>query len=179
MIQNAFEHKILRHILNTAGITRFGGYQFDMVRLGIGLYGVASAVEDRDALKTVLTLKSAVTQIRELEAGETVGYNRHGVLKRKSRIGTVPIGYADGLSRSLGNGVGRLWVNNQAAPIVGDICMDMCMIDLTDIKAEEGETVIVFDENHKVDEIAKACGTIPYEILTRISRRVKRIYFQE
>lgn len=179
LIQNAFSHKILRHILNTAGITRFTQYQFDMVRLGIGIYGVASAPEDRDSLKTVLSLKSSITQIKEIEAGQTVGYNRHGVITRKTRIGTVPIGYADGLSRALGNGNGILWIDNQPAPIVGDVCMDMCMIDLTNVRAEEGSTVVVFDETHKVDDIAKACGTIPYEILTRISRRVKRIYFQE
>jgi len=178
-IQSAFDYKILRHILNTAGISRFTNYQFDMVRLGIGIYGVAAVADDQKELKTVVSLKSSITQIKEIEQGETVGYNRHGVIRQKTRIGTVPIGYADGLSRALGNGKGVLWVNDQPAPIVGDVCMDMCMIDITGIKVDEGGTVVVFDERHTVNEIAKAAGTIPYEILTRISQRVKRIYFQE
>lgn len=178
-IANNFPYPIIRHILNTAGISRFNKSQFDMVRLGIGLYGVPSTVIEKDKLHTVTSLKSTISQIREIKSDESIGYNRHSFTKRPSRIGVVPIGYADGLSRLLGNGKGTLWVNDQPAQIIGDVCMDMCMIDVTDIQAQEGDTVVVFDDKHTITQIAKDCQTIPYEILTRISRRVKRVYFQE
>lgn len=175
----AFPYKIIRHILNSAGISRFTDYQYDMVRLGIGVYGIAPCEEDRGKLKTVISLKTTIVQIKEYEIGETVGYSRKGVIKRKSRIGVVPIGYADGLKRQLGNGNACFYVNGKAAPIIGNICMDMCMIDLTGIECKENDSAILFDENHPVEKIAEACDTIPYEILTSISQRVKRIYYQE
>ena len=120
-----------------------------------------------------------IVQIKEYEIGETVGYSRKAVLSRKSRIGVIPIGYADGLKRQLGNGVGCFYVNGKAAPIIGNICMDMCMIDLTDIECKEEDTAVLFDESHPIEDIAMKCDTIPYEILTSISQRVKRVYYQE
>ena len=175
----AFPYKILRHILNSAGISRFTEYQYDMVRLGIGVYGIAPCEEDKGKLKNVVSLKTTIVQIKEYEVGETIGYSRKGAIKRKSQIGVVPIGYADGLKRQLGNGNACFYVNGKAAPIIGNICMDMCMIDLTGINCKENDTAILFDENYPVERIAEACNTIPYEILTSISQRVKRIYFQE
>lgn len=174
-----FPYKIIRHILNSAGISRFTDYQYDMVRLGIGIYGISPCEEDKGKLHTVISLKTTIVQIKEYEIGETVGYSRKGVIKRKSRIGVVPIGYADGLKRQLGNGNACFYVNGKAAPIIGNICMDMCMIDLTGIECKENDSAILFDENHPVEKIAEACDTIPYEILTSISQRVKRIYYQE
>ena len=179
MIVDAFPYKVLRHILNTAGITRFTKYQFDMVRLGIGLYGVPTCKQDEGVLETVVSLKTTINQIKNIPAGDSIGYNRHGRAEHDMRIGIVPIGYADGLSRLLGNGNGKFYVNNQQVSIVGDICMDMCMLDLTDVKAEEGDTVVIFDAEHSINDIAKACQTIPYEVMTRISQRVKRVYYQE
>lgn len=178
-IVSAFPYKILRHVLNSAGISRFTDYQYDMVRLGIGVYGVAPCEEDRGKLKNVISLKTTIVQIKEYEVGETIGYSRRGVIEKKSRIGVVPIGYADGLNRRLGNGAACFYVNGKAAPIIGNICMDMCMIDLTGIDCKEDDTAILFNEDYPVERIADACGTIPYEILTSISHRVKRIYFQE
>lgn len=179
MIVDAFPHKVLRHILNTAGITRFTEYQFDMVRLGIGLYGVPTCDADKGNLQTVVSLKTTINQIKDIPAGDSIGYNRHGRADHDLRIGIVPIGYADGLSRLLGNGNGKFYVNGNQVPIIGDICMDMCMLDLTGIEANEGDTVVVFDGEHSVNDIAKACMTIPYEIMTRVSQRVKRVYYQE
>ncbi len=179
MIVEAFPYKVLRHILNTAGITRFTQYQFDMVRLGIGLYGVETCKADEGVLETVVSLKTTINQIKEIPAGDSIGYNRHGRALHDMRIGIVPIGYADGLSRLLGNGNGKFYVNGQQVPIVGDICMDMCMLDLTDVEAQEGDTVVIFDAEHPINDIAKACQTIPYEVMTRISQRVKRVYYQE
>ena len=179
MIVDAFPYKVLRHILNTAGITRFPQYQFDMVRLGIGLYGVPTCEADKGALQPVVSLKTTINQIKHIPKGDSIGYNRHGHAEHDMRIGIVPIGYADGLSRLLGNGNGKFYVNGQQVSVVGDICMDMCMLDLTDKKADEGDTVVVFDAEHDIADIAKACQTIPYEIMTRVSQRVKRVYYQE
>lgn len=178
-IINALPYKILRHILNSAGISRFTDHQYDMVRLGIGIYGVAPCEEDKGKLKNVVSLKTTIVQIKEYEIGETIGYSRRGKIERKSKIGVVPIGYADGLKRELGNGKACFYVNGKAAPIIGNICMDMCMIDVTGIDCKENDTAILFDENHPIERIAEACNTIPYEILTSISQRVKRIYYQE
>ena len=178
LIAEAFP-SVLRHILNTAGITRFPQYQFDMVRLGIGLYGVPTCDADRGVLEPVVSLKTTINQIKHIPKGDSIGYNRHGHAERDMRIGIVPIGYADGLSRLLGNGNGKFYVNGQQVSVIGDICMDMCMLDLTDVKAVEGDTVVIFDAEHDIADIAKACQTIPYEIMTRVSQRVKRVYYQE
>ena len=178
-IINAFPYKIIRHLLNTAGITRFTEYQYDMVRLGIGVYGVPVCDEDRGKLHNVMSLKSTIKQIKEYGAGETVGYGRHGKITKPTRIAVIPIGYADGLRRELGNGNACFWVNGKAAPIVGNVCMDLTMIDVTGIDCQEDDTAVLFDDNHPIEIIANACNTIPYEIMTRISQRVKRIYVKE
>jgi alanine racemase len=151
----------------------------DMVRLGIGLYGIASSDTDLSKLKNVTTLRSEIAQIKTVQQTETIGYNRRFVATEEMRIGIVSVGYADGLMRNLGNGKLSLFVNGKAAPLIGDICMDMCMIDISDMEAKEGDEVIVFDGVHPVSRLAKAADTIPYEILSRISRRVKRVYFHE
>ncbi|HEY9114559.1 MAG TPA: bifunctional UDP-N-acetylmuramoyl-tripeptide:D-alanyl-D-alanine ligase/alanine racemase [Bacteroidales bacterium] len=175
----SFEHKIDLHILNSAGISKFPEGFFDMVRLGIGLYGIAGAEADQNKLHNVTTLRSALVQIRNVKKGESVGYNRAYIAEKDVTIGTVSIGYADGLMRNLGNGKLSLRIEGQEAPIVGDICMDMCMVDLSGINAKEGDDVIVFGEFNPVNKLAKEAGTIPYEILSRISQRVKRVYFHE
>lgn len=178
-IAAAFEQKVLLHILNSAGINRFPEAIFDMVRLGIGLYGIASNQSEQSKLKNVTSLRSEIAQVKTIQQTESVGYNRSFVAPKNMKIGIVSVGYADGLMRKLGNGKLSLFVNGKEAPIVGDVCMDMCMIDLTDVEAKEGDEVIVFDEEHPVNRLAKAADTIPYEILSRISRRVKRVYFHE
>lgn len=170
------KYPIKRHILNSAGVERFAKYQFDMVRLGIGLYGV-SAIGKK--LEQVGTLKSAIAQIKKIEAGKTIGYGRKGIAQKDVTIATVPIGYADGLRRSLSNGVGGFWVNGKIAPIIGNVCMDICMIDISDIPAKEGDSVEVFGKNIPLQTIAKQMNTIPYEVLTSISKRVKRTYLAE
>ncbi len=176
-LQQAFPHKILRHICNTAGIERYPGAQFDMVRLGVGLYGVNPYTNRM--LHNVSTLKTTILQIREVPQDETIGYSRKGRLNRDSRIAAIPIGYADGLDRHLGNGNGYCLVNGQKAPYVGNICMDVCMIDVTDIDCQEGDKVIIFGDDLPVTVLAEQLQTIPYEILTSVSNRVKRIYFQD
>lgn len=175
--EQAFSYKIMKHILNSAGIERFSQYQFDMVRLGIGHYGMSAV--DNGKLEEVCTLKTTILQIRNVPATETVSYCRNGKLKRDSVIGAIPIGYADGYDRKLGNGVGKVLVNGQFASIVGNVCMDVCMIDLTGIPAQEGDTVVLFGKGNSINEIAKSLQTISYEVLTGISRRVKRVYFKE
>ncbi|MFA6778770.1 MAG: bifunctional UDP-N-acetylmuramoyl-tripeptide:D-alanyl-D-alanine ligase/alanine racemase [Paludibacteraceae bacterium] len=173
-IDNAFPHNIIAHILNSAGIERFNQYQFDMVRLGIGHYGM-SAIDNR-RLEEVCTLKTNILQIRNVQASDTIGYSRKGVLRRDSVIGAIPIGYADGLNRKLGNGVGKVLVNGKFVPIIGNICMDVCMIDLTDVDAKEGDQVTIFGKGHPIQGLADTLGTISYEILAGISKRVKRVY---
>lgn len=174
---SSFDHKILLHILNSAGIIRFPEAAYDMVRLGIGLYGIPAVEKDKEKLNPATRLRSVIAQIKLVKAGESIGYNRSYTVEKDILTGTVSIGYADGLMRNLGNGRASLYVNGQVAPIVGDICMDMCMIDLTGIDASEGDDVIIFNKDHPVTHLAKLAGTIPYEILSRISRRVKRVYF--
>jgi len=176
-IQAAFPHRILRHILNSAGIDRFSEYQYDMVRLGIGMYGISAV--DESTLRNVSSLKTTILQIHSLKAGETVGYSRKGVLNRDSRIATLPIGYADGLDRHLGNGKGEVVINGYRARFVGNICMDACMVDVTGLMADEGDEVLLFGDELPLSEVADKLGTIPYEILTSVSNRVKRIYYQE
>ncbi len=177
-LQKAFSHHILRHIDNSAGIEHFPERQLDMCRLGIGLYGV-NPYGNEDQLKNVSTLKTTILQIRNVPAGDSVGYSRRTVLGRDSVIGAIPIGYADGLNRHLGNRNGYCIVNGKKAPYVGNICMDVAMIDLTDIPCSEGDSVEIFGPDLTVSELAKKLDTIPYEILTAVSNRVKKIYFQD
>lgn len=176
-LQSAFSHKILRHMDNSAGIEHFPERQMDMCRLGLGLYGIDS--RDNSVLNTVSTLKTTILQIHRVPKEDTVGYSRKGVLTRDSVIGAIPIGYADGLNRRLGCGHCYCLVNGQKAPYVGNICMDVAMIDLTGIDCKEGDTVEIFGEHLPVTVLSDVLGTIPYEVLTSISNRVKRVYFQD
>jgi alanine racemase len=178
-ICSEFDYPILRHIANTAAITRFPEAQFDMVRLGIGLYGIAPMPDEQEKLQNVSTLRSIISQIKHVPAEDTIGYNRRYKAKNDTTIAIVPIGYADGLSRALSNGIGHLKVRGKYAPIVGSICMDMTMIDITCINAHEGDEVIIFGKDLPITRLADEMGSIPYEILSGISQRVKRVYFQE
>jgi len=181
---NEFEEELgysfLRHIANSAAIIRHPALQLDMVRLGIGMYGVNTGDTNLPELQTVATLKSTVAQVNYLKAGESVSYNRKGIMQRDSVIATIRIGYADGYPRSLGNGIGKISVRGKLAPVAGNVCMDMTMIDVTDIEAvEEGDEVIIFGKDLSIEKIAEWAGTIPYEIMTGISQRVKRVYYEE
>ena len=178
-LQHIIGYNFLRHIANSSGIARLPQLQMDMVRLGIGLYGVG-ATGSNLSLQPALSLKSTIAQIKHIKKGETVSYNRKGIAREDSIIGTVRIGYADGYSRRLGNGVGKMLVKGQLAPVIGTVCMDMAMIDITHIPdAREGDEVIVFGAQPTIEEIAQSIGTIPYEIMTGISQRVKRVYWGE
>jgi alanine racemase len=176
-ISTVFSHNIMRHILNSAGIERFPEFQFDMVRLGIGHYGISSLPDIN--LKQVCALKTIILQLKNVKAGETVGYSRKGIVNSDKRIAVLPIGYADGFDRKLGNGVGEVLINGQRAKVIGNVCMDLIMVDVTDIEANEGDQVEIFGDNLTITEMAGWLKTIPYEILTSVSRRVKRVYFQE
>lgn len=168
----------LRHILNSSGISRLSQYQFDMVRLGIGLYGVDPGFSIKD-LRPAVTLRTTISQIKTIQTGETIGYGRHGKAKQTMRLATLSIGYADGYNRAFSKGVGKFWVNGKLAPVVGNVCMDMTMIDITNCEAQEGDTVVVFGEELSVSEVASWINTIPYELLTNTSDRVKRVFFAE
>ncbi len=174
-----FGEEILCHVLNSSGISRFNQYQFDMVRLGIGLYGISADGEEQKRLLSVSSLKTTISQIKHLKQGDSVSYNRKWTAKRDTQTATIPVGYADGLNRKLGNEVGFVYIKNQKAPIIGNICMDMCMLDVTGIEVSEGDEVIIFNDSDSIKKLTACLGTIPYEILTNVSRRVKRIYFYE
>ena len=163
------------HMTNTSGIINYPQAHFDMVRLGIGLYGFANDKEETSQLKNVLSLKSVISQIHQIEKGESVGYNRALVANHFMKTATIPIGHADGIHRSLGKGKGFVTINNQKAFIVGNVCMDMIMVDITHIDCNEGDEVIIFNDQNTIEEFAKISDTISYEILTAISQRVKRI----
>ena len=178
-LQASVNYFFLKHIANTAAIVRHPQLQLDMVRLGIGLYGIDSALSPRLELKEVATLKSTIAQIKNLKENETVGYNRKGLATGNIKMATIRIGYADGYPRSLGNGIGKMWLKGQLVPTLGSICMDMTMIDITNVAGvTEGDEIIIFGNELPVQQLAHWAGTIPYEILTGISQRVKRIYFE-
>ncbi len=177
-IKNELDVKPIRHILNTSGISNFPDTQFDMVRLGIGLYGVSNDANEQKYLENVGTLKSIISQIRIIPAGDSVGYGRRFMAEKETKVATIPIGYADGISRLWGNGVGYVNIKNQNATILGSVCMDMLMVDVTEIDCAEGDDVIIFGENPNVSFIAEKLNTIPYEILTSISQRVKRVFYR-
>ena len=181
MLQQSFDHHIMRHALNTSGIVRFPERQYDMVRIGIGLYGIRTLFDgSEDTLMPVSALRSIIISVKEWPAGTTVGYGRRGVLERDSRIATVNIGYADGFDRHFGNGHVNMWVNGVLCPTVGNVCMDAVMIDVTDVPScKMGDTVEIFGEHVPVEQLSEARGTIPYEILTSVSPRVKRVYYRE
>ena len=176
-LQKAFPHPILRHICNSAGIERFPERHLEMVRLGLGLYGIDSYTGR--TINNVSTLRTTILQIHDVKAGESVGYSRRTILERDSRIATLPIGYADGLNRLLGNRKGYCLVGGRKADYVGNICMDVCMIDVTDIPCNEGDLATIFGDGLAPSELADRCGTIPYEVLTGIAPRVKHIYFED
>jgi alanine racemase len=169
----------LRHALNTGGIQRFPDAQYEMVRLGIGLYGVASYSEEQKKLQYVSSFLSKISQIKEIEKGDVVGYALSFVADKSMRIAIVPVGYADGLRRSLSNGKGYLFIQGQKAPILGRVCMDMVMVDVSSISCKEGDDVEIFGTHISLNDFASLCDTIPYEVLTSVSQRVKRVYLQE
>lgn len=179
-LQQVVGYPFIKHIANSAAIFRHKDIQFDMVRLGIGLYGVDSSAQDQLNLQTVCTLKTTIAQLRKVKAGDTIGYNRRGKTDKDSLIATIRIGYADGFSRRLSNGVGQVYIKGKIAPVIGTVCMDMTMIDVTDIDdVQEGDEVEIFGNNIPVQQFAKWCNTISYEILTNINQRVKRVYIEE
>ena len=164
-----------KHMLNTSGVINYAAEaQFDMVRLGIGLYGFGNEEHETAKLKNVITLKSVISQIHTIEKGETVGYNRAYKATETIKTATIPIGHADGISRQFGNGVGYVFINNKKAPIVGNVCMDMIMVNVTDINCNEGDEVYIFKNQQHIEDLSKAIKSIPYELLTAISQRVKR-----
>lgn len=178
-ISQRLGYRPLYHLLNSSGILRFPGLQFDMVRVGIGLYGVDPTGGQRHGLKPVASLKTVISQIKHIAAGETIGYGRSGVASEPLTLATIAIGYADGFSRAFSRGVGKVVVNGKTAPVIGNVCMDMTMVDITGINAREGDEVIVFGKDQPIEELAKSISTIPYEILTSTSERVKRIFVAE
>lgn len=169
----------VKHALNSPGIVHFPEHQYDAIRLGIGMYGISDDEETQKQLKNVVTFKTVISRISEIEAGETVSYGRRFKAEKKTKIATLPVGYADGIRRSLGNEVGKVNIHGKLVPIIGTICMDMLMLDVTDCSCKEGDEVIIFGENPTISEVAEQMGTIPYEVLTSISARVKRVYYRE
>ena len=173
-----FEHldtKPMVHILNTSGIVNYPQAQFDMVRLGIGLYGFGNDENETKQLQNVMSLKSIISQIHLIEPGESIGYNRAFTANKPMKTATIPVGHADGISRKLGNKNYAVLVNNQPAKIIGNVCMDMMMVDVTNIDCNEGDEIIIFNSQKMIQEIANNSETIPYETLTAISQRVKRL----
>ncbi|MDX2302805.1 MAG: bifunctional UDP-N-acetylmuramoyl-tripeptide:D-alanyl-D-alanine ligase/alanine racemase [Microscillaceae bacterium] len=176
-IEETLGYSFLKHILNSPGILRFPEAHLDMVRLGIGLYGIEANQRYQHKLEPIGTLKTSISQIKYIPQGQTIGYGRKGIAVQDTKIATIAIGYADGFSRKLSNGVGTVLVRGQVAPVIGNVCMDMTMIDVTGIEVEEGDEVIIFDRRHPIQEMAAKLGTISYEILTNVSERVKRIFY--
>lgn len=180
VIEASLGYSFIKHISNSAAIFRHPNFQFNMVRLGIGLYGIDSAAEKQLQLMPVATLRSTIAQIRNVKKGDSVGYNRKGIMQRDGRIATIRIGYADGYNRRLSNGTGKVWINGKLAPVIGNVCMDMTMIDVTDIHdIHEGDMVEIFGTNIPLQQVAQWSGTIAYEVMTSISQRVKRVYYEE
>jgi len=179
-IQDTLSYPILRHILNTGGILNYPNAQYDMVRLGIGLHGLDPRPDYAGTLQAVATLKTVISQIRWVEKGDTIGYSRKGALAHRAKIATLAIGYADGFLRVLGNGKGKVAIRGHFVPTVGNVCMDMCFVDVTNIPdVREGDEVIIFGKILPIDQQASAMGTIAYEVLTGISGRVPRVFFED
>ena len=172
----AYGRPVLKHLCNTSGVINFPEGQFDMVRSGIGVYGYVNTEEEKEWFIPVVALKTIISQIHILQKGQSVGYNRAFVADRTKKIATLPLGHADGIGRQYGNGVGAVRVHGQNAPIIGNVCMDMIMIDVTEIQCEEGDEVVVFDKHTTAEVFSKAGNTISYELLTGISQRVKRVF---
>lgn len=178
-IEKSIGYHALKHICNSGAITRWKNAHYNMVRLGIGMYGVGFNDIEKHHLENISSLKTRISQIKQLQIGETVGYNRKGIAATETTIVTIPIGYADGFSRKLGNGNGTVFINGVACKTIGNICMDMCMVEITGVDCKEGDEVIVFENYEQLMNLSKAMDTIPYEVLTGISSRVKRVYVQE
>lgn len=179
-LSNALPYPFMRHILNSAGMVRFPQYAFDMGRLGIGLYGINTLPQPiENDLQTVAALRTIIISIRHWQPGQAIGYGRKGLITRPAKIATIPIGYADGMNRHFGNGAIKVLINGKEAPTIGNICMDACMIDVTDIECKVGDSVEIFGPEMPVERLAQTLNTIPYEILTSISPRVKRVYFRQ
>ncbi|HVW97640.1 MAG TPA: bifunctional UDP-N-acetylmuramoyl-tripeptide:D-alanyl-D-alanine ligase/alanine racemase [Mucilaginibacter sp.] len=179
-VESTLGYKVIKHISNTSGIIRWPQAHYDMVRLGIGLYGIDMGMKPQEGgLQPIASLKTSIAQVKKVKAGETISYSRSGSLAKDGTIATVRIGYADGYLRAFGNGVGKMLVKGKLAPTVGNITMDMCMIDVSNIEVSEGDEVIIFNEEQRINDLAAQIGTIPYEILTNVSQRVKRVYFYE
>ena len=178
-LQKVISYNFLRHIANTSAISLHPYLQMDMVRLGIGLYGIDSNPAVQKKLKNVSTLTTTIAQVKNVKAGESIGYGCESILEKEATIATVRIGYADGYPRALSNGIGKMFIQNRLVPVAGNVCMDMTMIDVSGIDCKEGDAVIVFGEHLPIEQLAKWCNTIPYEIMTGVSQRVKRIYFEE
>lgn len=178
-ITDAFDYPVMRHLLNSSGIARFPEAQFEMVRLGLGLYGFSPLKEVRKHLQHSVTLKTLITQVKKIKKEETIGYNRTFIAEKEMNIAVIPIGYADGLPIALSNGVGKVMVKGEKRPILGKISMDMTVIDVTELDVQIGDEVIVYGDERPIDEIAKSIGTIPYQLLTSISKRVQRVYIME
>ena len=176
---SGLNYKPLRHILNTSGIVNYSDYQFDMVRIGIGMVGISSNPEIKKQLHNAVSFKTVISQISEVKEGESVGYSRKYKAENDTKIATIPVGYADGIPRLIGNKAGNVGINKQLYPIVGNVCMDMMMINIGEAVAKEGDEVIIFNSNPTLEIFADYCKTIPYEVLTSISRRVKRIYIKD
>ncbi len=173
-IQNLFDYKLMRHILNSGGIENYNYAQYEMVRLGIGLYGISS--KNNIKLKNISTLKTNILQIRNVHRHSSIGYDRSAFVNHDSRIAVIPIGYADGYNRLFGNGLGKVFINGKFAPVIGNICMDTCMIDVSNIEASEGDEVIIFGNEIPISQLARQIGTIPYEILSSVPERIKHVY---
>jgi alanine racemase len=179
-LQKRLGYSFLSHIANSAATIRFPAMQLNMVRLGIGLYGVDNTTSNKLNLQVVATLKSTIAQIKHLKAGDSVSYGRTVIVNKDSVIATIRIGYADGYPRRLGNGIGKMMINKKLVPVIGTVCMDMTMIDVTDIQdVKEGDEITIFGKDLTVQQLSKWANTIPYEIMTGISQRVKRIYYEE
>lgn len=173
-----FKYQPILHLCNTSGVLNYPEAHFDMVRSGIGLYGFGNSAAENKNLKPIASLKSIISQIHEIERGETVGYNRAYKSNKFQKIATIPIGYGDGIGRQFGNGKGYVHINNQCAPIIGNVCMDMIMVNITHINCNEGDEVIIFNHQFSVEDLAKTGNTISYELLTNVSQRVKRVFYR-
>ncbi|MEO6305851.1 MAG: alanine racemase, partial [Bacteroidia bacterium] len=178
-IETNLGYTVIKHICNSGGITRFKNAHYDMVRLGIGMYGVGVHKEEQNRLENVGSLITRISQIKNVDKDQTVGYNRNGKLDKDTKIATIPIGYADGFNRALGNGKHGVYIGGKFCKTVGNICMDMCMIDITEINCNEGDEVIIFENSEQINKMAAALNSISYEVLTNVSARVKRVYVQE
>ena len=177
-LSQQINYPFIKHILNSEAIARFKDYQFDMVRLGIGMYGYTSNSELKSILQPVIFWKSEISQVKEIKKGETVGYSRTFIAEKDTKIAIIPVGYADGFKRSLSNGIGSVYLDNHFCPVIGRVCMDMLMIDVTNLEVKAGSKVEIIGLNKTMEEFANQAKTIPYEIMTSISKRVHRVYLE-